>query len=74
MPELRTELCTPEYTFDSLNRIKLESKESMKTKTGKSPDIADAFCLTFAYPINMSRSTLYRQARRRGSVKRYGAM
>jgi hypothetical protein len=74
MPELRTELCTPEYTYDSLNRIKLESKESMKDKTGRSPDIADAFCLTFAYPVNIGRSMLYRRMRKQGKTKRYGAL
>lgn len=74
MPELRTELCTPEYTFDSLNRIKLESKESMKTKTGRSPDIADGLCLTFAYPVYLGRNLLYRRLRMQGKVKKYGAL
>lgn len=74
MPELRTELCTPEYTFDANNRIKLESKEKMKDKTGRSPDIADALCLTFAFPVAMGRNMLYRRARKLGKVRRYGAL
>lgn len=74
MPELRTELCTPEYTFDNNNRIKLESKESIKTKTGKSPDMADGLCLTFAYPVTMGRNMLYRRARTTGRTRRYGGM
>lgn len=74
LPELRTELCCPEYTFDGLNRIKLESKESVKTKTGKSPDMADALCLTFAYPVYMSRNMLYRRMRMQGKLRKYGGL
>jgi hypothetical protein len=74
MPELRTELCTPEYTFDGLNRIKLESKESVKTKTGKSPDLADGLCLTFAYPVYMGRNMMYKRMRLQGKVRKYGGM
>lgn len=51
MPELKTELVTPEYSFDAANRMKLESKESIKEKMGYSPDIADSLALTFAYPV-----------------------
>ncbi len=74
MPELRTELSMPEYTFDAQNRFKLESKESLKNKTGRSPDIADALCLTFAYPVNLNRNSLYQRAKRQGKVRRYGAL
>lgn len=51
VPELKTELSTPEYSFDAANRMKLESKEDIKEKLGKSPDIADALALTFAMPV-----------------------
>ena len=51
MPELKTELVTPEYGFDAANRMKLESKEKIKERLGKSPDIADALALTFALPV-----------------------
>lgn len=74
MPDLRTELSLPEYTFDGQNRYKLESKESIKEKTGKSPDMADALCLTFAYPVNLNRSMLYRRAKKLGHVRKYGAL
>lgn len=74
MPELRTDLCTPEYTFDANNRIKLESKESMKDKTGRSPDKGDALCLTFAYPVTLGRNMLYRRARRSGTTRKYGGL
>lgn len=51
MPELKTELTTPEYGFDAANRMKLEPKEKIKERMGKSPDIADALALTFAMPV-----------------------
>lgn len=74
MPELRTELSMPEYTFDAQNRYKLESKENIKTKTGKSPDIADALALTFAYPVYLNRNMLYRRAKTLGKVRKYGSL
>lgn len=51
VPALKTELVTPEYSFDTANRMKLEPKEQIKEKLGKSPDIADAAALTFAYNV-----------------------
>lgn len=37
---------------DSLNRVRLESKESIRKRGMPSPDIADALALTFAFPIS----------------------
>lgn len=74
LPKLRTELTTPTYTFDAKNRIKLESKESMKEKTGRSPDIADALCLTFAAPATLSRNFLAKRKRGAGKMRKYGGM
>lgn len=74
MPELRAELSTPEYTFDGLNRYKLESKENIKNKTGRSPDIADALCLTFAYPVSTARNHLFQRAKRMGKLHKYGTL
>ena len=73
-PNLRTELSMPEYTFDGMNRIKLESKESIKDKTGRSPDMADALCLTFAYPVSFARKNLYQRAKKLGQVRKYGRL
>lgn len=72
--DLRTELCAPEYTFDAMNRIKLESKEAIKARMGKSPDMADGLCLTFAYPVYMSRNMLYKRMRLQGKTRKYGGM
>lgn len=49
---LRDELCAP--CFDNNNaaaKFQLEAKDEIKKKIGRSPDIADALALTFAYPV-----------------------
>lgn len=46
--ELRQELVAPTYTFTSNGKIKVESKAEMKKRGMRSPDFADALCLTFA--------------------------
>ena len=48
---LESELCAPQYTYDSSRRLKLESKEEMRKRGVSSPDGADAFALTFAVPV-----------------------
>ena len=50
-PALRTDLCGVRYSFDTAGRMKLESKEDLKARSGKSPDLADALALTFAVPV-----------------------
>ena len=46
--ELRTELVAVTYTFMSNGKLKVESKSEMKKRGMRSPDIADALCLTYA--------------------------
>jgi hypothetical protein len=47
--ELLTELATPRYSFTSSGKRKVEAKSEIKKRTrGSSPDLADAFVLTFA--------------------------
>jgi hypothetical protein len=46
--ELRGELVGPTYTFLSNGKIKVEGKPEMKKRGLRSPDKADAICLTFA--------------------------
>lgn len=48
---LKTELSTPTYFYDKKGRKQLESKDAIKERMGKSPDVADALVLTFAYPV-----------------------
>jgi hypothetical protein len=42
------ELATVRYTFTSNGKIKIESKDDIRRRGLKSPDMADAFVLTFA--------------------------
>jgi hypothetical protein len=49
---LAAELTAPMYRFDANNAIMLERKEDMKKRGVPSPDVADAFALTFAYPVS----------------------
>ncbi len=51
MAELRADLCGVRYSFDPAGKLKLESKETLKERTGRSPDLADALALTFAMPV-----------------------
>lgn len=54
--ELVEELTAPTYTYDVNNAIILEKKSDMKKRGVPSPDIADAFALTFAYPVEARRA------------------
>jgi len=55
---LKTDLCVPTYAFDASNRMQLEKKEDIKKRGMRSPDLADALALTFAYPV-AARHTPY---------------
>jgi len=46
--KLSGELILPKYSHASNGKLKVESKEGMKRRSGLSPDCADAFCLTFS--------------------------
>lgn len=41
----------PSYKYDSNQRIQLESKEQMRKRGARSPDVWDAVVLTFAEPV-----------------------
>ncbi len=49
--ELLNELCSVNKAYDSKGRLLLESKDEIKKRLGRSPDLADAFVLTFAEPV-----------------------
>ena len=49
IPELVAELSTPTYFYKN-GKFQLESKEQVKDRLGRSPDLADALALTFAVP------------------------
>ncbi len=53
--ELKTDLSQPRYGYaDDGARIKLESKDRIKERGGRSPDLGDALALTFAMPVNQA--------------------
>ena len=49
--QLAEELVIPKYEYLSSGKIKVESKSDMKKRGHKSPNIADAFILTFAQDL-----------------------
>lgn len=52
MPELVSDLISPEYSFHPVtNKYQLESKDKMKDRGLASPDFAEALALTFAQPV-----------------------
>lgn len=48
---LMGDLSGPTYGYDSNGRLKLESKDDMRKRGVKSPDVGDALALTFAFPV-----------------------
>lgn len=49
---IQSDLCTPQSSRDSMDRILLESKDAIKKRGLPSPDIGDAAALTFAEPVH----------------------
>lgn len=49
--ELADDLCAPELVWNDTGKIQLESKKEIKKRLKRSPDEADSFVLTFAYPV-----------------------
>lgn len=45
---LVSELCLPRYAYASNGKLKVESKDELRKRFPRSPDVADAFCLTMA--------------------------
>lgn len=61
-PDLKGELASVEYKFTPTGKIILLPKEKLREITGKSPDKADAFVLTFARPVNVVNIANQRRA------------
>ena len=74
--ELRFQLGSRRFGYNSNNEIVLERKQDMKKRGIPSPDRADAFCLTFAHPVAMKPVDVDMDLRsyvRRGSVQHNAA-
>jgi phage terminase large subunit len=54
---LRSELIAPTYSFDSRLRRKVESKDDIKKKTKRSPDVADSVLLSLISVDTIQRIT-----------------
>lgn len=54
--ELIDDLSKPRFTFLSNGKLKVEGKDEMKRRGLNSPDLADAFCLTFASRASIAKS------------------
>ncbi len=52
--QLISELSSIKYDINSTGKLIVESKKSLKSRGLKSPDMADAFVLTFAIDVNSS--------------------
>lgn len=50
-PELKSDLCGPTYSMKAGDRMALEPKDAIKARGLRSPDLGDAFALTFAFPV-----------------------
>ena len=87
--DLKVELATPTYSYNAKNQLVLESKDAIKKRMpgGASPDIADAFALTYAFPVmpedklsafrrqqRQSAKSDYDPYNREGSYNPYGAV
>lgn len=52
LDSLQADACGPKYRYDTAQRVILESKEDMRKRKVRSPDLWDAVALTFAEPVN----------------------
>lgn len=50
-PELKSDLCAPTYSFNAADKLVLESKDAMRERGIRSPDLAEALATTFAMPV-----------------------
>lgn len=53
IPELISELASPEFSFNTSNKMVLESKEKMKARGLRSPDYADALALAVGIRLKL---------------------
>lgn len=64
--EFKEELCAQTFTHKK-NQLLMEDKDIIKEKLGRSPDISDAFALTFAFPVErMNPLEAMQRARTKG--------
>ena len=52
--DVKADLVVSTYGYDNANRMKIEPKDKIKERLGKSPDIADAIAVTFSMPVKIT--------------------
>ncbi len=57
VPELLGELCTPTFFYKG-DKFCMEDKDQIKSRLGRSPDLADALACTFAFPVPLKSLAL----------------
>ena len=67
---LMDELSTPTVTYLSNGRMQVESKDKMRARGASSPDMADAFCLTFARTGAAASGAMTGSSWRKGALHR----
>ena len=71
---LYNDLTAPEAFINTRGKLQLESKQDMKKRGIPSPNLGDAFCLTFAFPVQVNTNTKYKKLRRAGKTRKAGGM
>lgn len=54
--DLKDDLTGPEYHYTATGKVQLEAKDDMKKRGLASPDIGDAYALTFAAPVRRRKA------------------
>jgi hypothetical protein len=68
---LKTDLCSPTYSFNAAGKMVLESKDQMKARGLRSSDVGDALALTFAMPVAPASTSLGRPDRLHDDGRNY---
>ncbi|CAB5162380.1 hypothetical protein UFOVP152_24 [uncultured Caudovirales phage] len=67
---LKQDLAAPTYAFNAANQKVLESKDDIKKRIKRSPDVADALAVTFAAPVERRPDIIVSAPRPRGGQQR----
>ena len=68
---LESDLCAPTYGWNPSGKKILESKDKIKERIGRSSDLGDALCLTFAAPVRggANRTTMSLSKNRQRTIR-----
>lgn len=69
--QLKQDLASPTYYYNTANKLCLESKDEIKARIMRSPDQADALALTFAFPVAPSLKHIHPSFEKHGVVTEY---